>query len=76
VSDDSLVLAAPMSLTAGSFADDVALIRRLRRRPPAVAAVAAGLPQWTALIWPNDTLSCGFTPRSNVSHPAHETWGN
>jgi branched-chain amino acid transport system substrate-binding protein len=30
-------------LAAGSFADDVALIRRLRRRPPVLAAVAAGL---------------------------------
>ena len=30
-------------LAAGSFAEDVALIRRLRRRPPVVAVVAAGL---------------------------------
>jgi branched-chain amino acid transport system substrate-binding protein len=30
-------------LAVGSFTEDVALIRRLRRRPPVVAAVAAGL---------------------------------
>jgi branched-chain amino acid transport system substrate-binding protein len=35
-------------LAAGSFADDVALIRRLRQRPPVVAAVAAGLGAFAA----------------------------
>jgi branched-chain amino acid transport system substrate-binding protein len=34
---------AEVLLAAGSFADDVALIHRLRRRPPVVAAVAGGL---------------------------------
>ena len=37
-------------LAAGSFADDVALIRRLRRRPPVVAAVAAGLGAFEAEV--------------------------
>ncbi len=37
-------------LAAGSFADDVALIRRLRRRPPVLAAVAAGLGAFAAEV--------------------------
>ena len=34
------------------------------------------LPQWSAQVWPISTLNCGFTPRSHVSYPGHETWGN
>jgi branched-chain amino acid transport system substrate-binding protein len=37
-------------LVPGSFADDVALIRRLRQRPPVLAAVAAGLGAFAAEV--------------------------
>ena len=37
-------------LLAGSFDDDVAVLRRIRRRPPAVAAVAGGLREFVDAV--------------------------
>jgi branched-chain amino acid transport system substrate-binding protein len=41
---------ADVLLLAGSFDDDVAAVRRLRRRPPVVGAVAAGLSEWVDAV--------------------------
>jgi branched-chain amino acid transport system substrate-binding protein len=43
---------AEVLLLAGSFDDDVAVLRRLRRRPRVVAAVAAGLREFVESVGP------------------------
>jgi branched-chain amino acid transport system substrate-binding protein len=43
---------ADVLLLAGSFEEDVATLRRLRRRPRVVGAVAAGLSEWVAAVGP------------------------
>jgi ABC-type branched-subunit amino acid transport system substrate-binding protein len=40
-------------LAAGSFVDDVTLVRRLRRRPPVLAAVAGGLGEFAEAAGPH-----------------------
>jgi ABC-type branched-subunit amino acid transport system substrate-binding protein len=43
---------ADVVLMAGTFAQDVALLRRLRRRPPTIAAVAGGLAAFADEVGP------------------------
>jgi branched-chain amino acid transport system substrate-binding protein len=56
-------------LAAGSFADDVALIRRLRRRPPVVAAVAAGLNAFAAEVRAEGVLAPSQWEEGARFHP-------
>ena len=54
---------------AGSFADDVALIRRLRRRPPVLAAVAAGLGAFAAEVRAEGVLAPSQWEEGARFHP-------
>jgi len=56
-------------LAAGSFADDVALIRRLRRRPPVLAAVAAGLGAFAAEVRAEGVLAPSQWEEGARFHP-------
>lgn len=56
-------------LAAGSFADDVALICRLRRRPPVVAAVAAGLGAFAAEVRAEGVLAPSQWEEGARFHP-------
>jgi branched-chain amino acid transport system substrate-binding protein len=60
---------AEVLLTAGSFAEDVALIRRLRRRPPVVAAVAAGLGAFAAHVRAEGVLAPSQWEEGARFHP-------
>ena len=56
-------------LAAGSFADDVALIRRLRRRPPVVAAVAGGVGAFAAEVRAEGVLAPSQWEEGARFHP-------
>ena len=56
-------------LAAGSFADDVAFIRRLRRRPPVLAAVAAGLGAFAAEVRAEGVLAPSQWEEGARFHP-------
>ena len=60
---------AEVLLAAGSFADDVALIHRLRRRPPVVATVAAGLGAFAAHVRAEGVLAPSQWEEGARFHP-------
>ena len=60
---------AEVLLAAGSFADDVALIHRLRRRPPVVATVAAGLGAFGAHVRAEGVLAPSQWEEGARFHP-------
>ncbi len=72
---------ADVLLMAGTFAQDVALLRRLRRRPPTVAAVAGGLAAFADEVGPRAEGVLAPTPNgrrartsSSMSDPGPPTW--
>ena len=65
---------ADVVLAAGTFAEDVELVRRLRARPTAVAAVAAGISLFGARPWGQAPKGSWARPNGRRAPGSPSTW--